>query len=53
VTERRDHLADYKEAFDEAPPPIESVAFMVDTDDTGQQATAWLESLRFLPPARR
>ena len=53
VTERRDHLADYKEAFGETPPPIDSVAFMVDTDDTGEQATAWLESLRFLPQARR
>ena len=52
VTERRDHLSDFKEAFDEDPPPIESVAFMVDTDDTGQEAMAWLESLRFLEPAR-
>jgi len=48
VTERRDHHADFKKAFGEDPPPIESVAFMVDTDDTGQEATAWLESLRFL-----
>ena len=53
VTERRDHLADFKKAFDENPPPIESIAFMVDTDDTGLEAMAWLESLRFLPPARR
>jgi len=53
VTERRNHVTDFKEAFGKAPPPIDFVAFMIDTDDTGKEATASLESLRFLPPARR
>ncbi|MGQ9588858.1 MAG: DUF3047 domain-containing protein [Planctomycetota bacterium] len=51
VTERRDHVADFKEAFGREPPPLDSVAFMVDTDNTGTEATGWLRSIRFLPPS--
>jgi len=40
VTERRNVRADYREAFDGAPPPVNGVAIMTDTDNTGGTATA-------------
>jgi hypothetical protein len=49
VSERRNHLQDYRRAFGEEPPEIEAVAFMVDTDNTGSEATAWLRELKLLP----
>jgi hypothetical protein len=47
LTERRNHLEDFRRAFGEDPTVIESVALMTDTDDTGSTATAWYRSLRF------
>lgn len=39
--ERRNVRADYRQAFGEEPPPINGVAIMTDTDDTGESATAY------------
>ena len=47
VTEMRNHLEDFRKAFGAEPTTIEGVALMVDTDDTGTEATAWFRSLRF------
>lgn len=40
VTERRNVLADYREAFGGDPPPVNGIAIMTDTDNTGGTATA-------------
>lgn len=44
--ERRNVLADYREAFESEPPRVSGVAIMTDTDDTGESATAWYRDLR-------
>lgn len=41
VLERRNVRADYRKAFGETPPPINGIAIMVDTDNTGESATAY------------
>ncbi len=41
VEEERNLYFDYKSAFGEEPPPIESIAIMTDTDVTGETATAY------------
>lgn len=41
VLERRNIRADYRRAFGEAPPPINGIAIMTDTDNTGESATAY------------
>ena len=41
VSIERDIIADYREAFGENPPPIRGIAIMSDSDNTGEQATAW------------
>ncbi|WP_417519492.1 DUF3047 domain-containing protein [Marinobacter sp.] len=41
VSIERDIVADYREAFGESPPPIRGIAIMSDSDNTGEQATAW------------
>jgi Protein of unknown function (DUF3047) len=41
VNERRNVYEDYKRAFGEEPPRIGAVAIMSDTDDTGDDVTAW------------
>jgi len=41
VTEERNIAADYKKLFGEEPPFIGAVAVMTDTDNTGDEATAW------------
>jgi hypothetical protein len=40
VHERRNVLRDYRRAFGEDPPPVNGVALMTDTDNTGGRATA-------------
>jgi hypothetical protein len=40
VTERRNVRADYREAYGEAPPPVNGIAIMTDTDNTGGTARA-------------
>lgn len=41
VTVERDIVADYRQAFGEAPPPLVGIAIMSDSDNTGESATAW------------
>jgi hypothetical protein len=41
VTEERNIREDYKRFFGEEPPRIGAVAVMTDTDDTGDEVTAW------------
>jgi len=40
VHERRNVLRDYRRAFGEDPPPVNGIALMTDTDNTGGRATA-------------
>lgn len=40
VRERRNVLRDYRRAFGEDPPPVNGVALMTDTDNTGGRASA-------------
>jgi hypothetical protein len=53
IEERRDVLADYRAAFGSEPPPVEGVAIMTDTDNTGASASAWYGDIRFLPAGGR
>ncbi|MCM2358750.1 MAG: DUF3047 domain-containing protein [Geobacteraceae bacterium] len=41
VSEERNIYEDYKRAFGEEPPRIGAIAVMTDTDDTGEEVTAW------------
>lgn len=41
ITEERDVLADYRRLFAEEPREIGAIAIMTDTDNTGEEATAW------------
>jgi hypothetical protein len=45
LMERRDIVADYRQAFGEEPPRIGAIAVMTDTDNTGAMATAWYDDL--------
>lgn len=45
--ERRNVLRDYREAFGEDPPPVNGVAVMTDTDNTGGEATAYYGDILF------
>ncbi len=47
VEERRDVLSDYRQAFGEEPGPVDAVAIMTDTDNTGTTATAWYGDIWF------
>lgn len=49
VTVERDIVADYRAAFDEEPPPVIGIAIMSDSDNTGEQATAWYGDIELLP----
>jgi hypothetical protein len=40
-------VADYRAAFGEDPPPINGVAIMTDTDNTGESATAYYGDIVF------
>lgn len=44
--EERDLLADYEQAFGEAPDRIGGIPFMVDTDNTDTHVRSWLSDLR-------
>ncbi|MFY9269793.1 MAG: DUF3047 domain-containing protein [Candidatus Manganitrophaceae bacterium] len=41
VCEERNLVSDYRRFFDEDPPPLSGVAVMTDTDNTGEEATAF------------
>lgn len=47
VRERRNVLADYRAAYGEAPPPVNGIAVMTDTDNTGGTATAFYGDIVF------
>jgi len=51
VGERRNIRVDYRRAFGEAPPPIDGVALMTDTDNTGEAATAYYGDITARRPA--
>ena len=46
VTERRDIVADYRQAFEEDPPKAGAIAVMTDTDQTGEGAIAYYDDIR-------
>lgn len=45
IRERRDVFDDYRRIFGADPPPPSAIAVMVDTDNTGAQATAWYDDV--------
>jgi hypothetical protein len=47
ITEERNIVEDYKEAFGESPPMVAGVAIMTDTDNTGGSATAYYGDILF------
>jgi hypothetical protein len=47
VTERRNIVEDFREAFGRDPPTIVGVAVMTDADNTGAMATAWYGDITF------
>jgi len=49
LTERRNVIDDYRRAFGSAPPQAKAIAIMTDTDNTGENATAWYGTIRLLP----
>lgn len=48
VRNQRNLYQDYIRAFGEPPPPISAVAIMTDTDNTGEQASAYYGDILFL-----
>ncbi|MCC5935259.1 MAG: DUF3047 domain-containing protein [Balneolales bacterium] len=48
VTERRNILEDYREAFGAEPPAITGIQIMTDSDDTGESARAWYGQIRLM-----
>ena len=49
-SEERNIVDDYRRAFGSEPPDISGVAIMTDSDNTGEQATAWYGDILLLPP---
>lgn len=49
VTQQRNIYKDYVRAFGEEPPKVLGIAFMTDTDNTGEKATAYFGDIRLLP----
>ena len=45
LTEERDIVADYIRCFGKAPDKVSGFAVMVDTDQTGAEATAWFDDM--------
>jgi len=41
ISEKRDIVSDYRQAFGSEPPAISGIAIMTDSDNTGESATAW------------
>ena len=52
VQETRNLLKDYKKIFKKDPPRIGAVAIMTDTDNTGEEATAWYGPIRQMSQSR-
>ena len=49
VEERRNIFEDYRRGFGEDPPRVGAIAVMTDTDNTGEEATAWYGPIWILP----
>jgi hypothetical protein len=49
VTESRDVYEDYRRVVGGEPPPIEGIALMTDTDDTGERAVAYYADIALRP----
>lgn len=49
VSIERDIVSDYRLAFGENPPPIRGIAIMSDSDNTGEQASAWYGDITLAP----
>ncbi len=49
LSEQRNVYEDFKSAFGEEPPHVSSIAIMTDTDNTGEQATAYFGDISFYP----
>ena len=47
ISEQRNVYQDYIQAFGEEPPPVNGVAIMTDTDNTGEQVTAFYGDIYF------
>lgn len=47
-TYRRNILEDYRSIYGEDPPPVEAIAIMTDSDDTGESAVSWFGDIRFV-----
>jgi hypothetical protein len=47
VTEERNVLEDYRNAFGGTPPPVTGIAIMTDTDNTGESARAFFGDIEF------
>lgn len=47
-TYRRNILEDYRSIYGGDPPPVEAIAIMTDSDDTGLSAVSWFGDIRFL-----
>lgn len=48
MEERRNVLEDYRTFFGQDPPPAGAIAIMTDTDNTGEEATAWYGPIQIL-----
>jgi hypothetical protein len=48
VSLERDITADYRKAFGEEPPAIIGIAIMSDSDNTGEQASAWYGDIQLI-----
>lgn len=46
VSERKNIVEDYRKYFGADPPPVEGVAIMTDSDNTGGKAIAWFSEIR-------
>jgi len=50
--ERRDIREDFRRAFGGEPPPVDAVAVMSDTDQSGRSVRAWYGDIRFVAEGR-
>lgn len=48
VSEQRNLIEDYRQAFGEDPPKVGAIAIMTDTDNTGEAAVAWYGDIKAL-----
>lgn len=53
VEEKRHIVEDYRRCFGQDPPGAGAVAIMTDTDNTGEEATAWYGPIRLLSDESR